>query len=451
MLMAHILVVDDDAVTCRLLAEVLERDGATVVWEVDPRRVFERLGEGPVDLAILDVRMPELDGLELLPKLRQKWPELPIIIMTAFGSIDTAVQAITAGAVDYVSKPMTVEEIRTTARKALSRSRAAAVLPAGSEALAGMVGRTAPMVEIYKTIAQVAPGSSTVLILGETGTGKELVARALHEHSPRRKGAFVAVDCGALPEALLESELFGHVRGAFTGAVSDTAGLFAEAHGGTLFLDEIGDVAPALQAKLLRVLEEHQVRPVGGSRWRSVDVRVLAATNRDLAAAVAAGRFREDLFYRLNVVTIQLPPLRQRREDIPLLVEHLMRRAAHQAGKTIPGMSEAALAVLCDYHWPGNIRELANVLERAVALTQHEVLGVDDLSAELQQPASPAGGSILQGHPTLAELRRRYIQRVLEENDGNVSRTAAILGIDRRSLYRILQRYGIALRGTPEA
>lgn len=454
----HILVVDDDAVTCRLLSEVLERDGATVIWHTDSREALTHSAGNPVDLAILDIRMPDVDGLEILRRLRERLPNLPVVIMTAFGSVDTAVQAISAGAVDYVSKPMNLEEIRTTVRKALRRtSEEAVVLPAAGETLAGMVGRSAAIVETYKTIARVAPGTSTALILGESGTGKELVARAIHQHSPRHRGPFVAVDCAALPDTLLESELFGHVRGSFTGAVSDAPGLFAEANGGTLFLDEIGDISPTLQAKLLRVLEDHRVRPVGGTQWRSVNVRVIAATNRDLATAVAAGRFREDLYYRLNVVAIQLPALRDRREDIPLLVDHLIQRTAHHAGKRITGVSEAALAVLSSYSWPGNIREMAHVLERAVALAQHSVLGLDDLPAELQSPQRSADkdpleqDDLLRDHPTLAELRRRYIQHVLQENGGNVSRAAAILGIDRRSLYRMLQRYGLTPRAPFES
>jgi transcriptional regulator with PAS, ATPase and Fis domain len=286
-----------------------------------------------------------------------------------------------------------------------------------------------------------------VLILGESGTGKELVAHAIHQHSPRHSKPFVAVDCAALTETLLESELFGYVRGAFTGAVTDAPGLFAEADGGTIFLDEIGDVTPALQAKLLRVMQEHQLRPVGGTQWRPIDVRVLAATNRDLVEAVAAGRFREDLYYRLKVVTICLPPLRERREDIPLLVDHLARRAAHQCGKTVRGVSEGALALLRAYHWPGNIRELAHVLERSVALAQHEVLGIDDLPGELRGDAPAPATDIFGDRPTLEALKQRYIQRVFEESGGNVTRAAAVLGVDRRSLYRMLQRYGIGPRG----
>jgi transcriptional regulator with PAS, ATPase and Fis domain len=343
---------------------------------------------------------------------------------------------------------MDVAEMRTTVRGALGRrTEAQAALPAADGELNGVIGRSPAMVEVYKTIARVAPGRTTVLVLGESGTGKELVARAIHEHSPRRKRAFVAVDCGALTETLLESELFGHARGAFTGAVGDKPGLFTEADGGTIFLDEIGNVTPALQAKLLRVLQEHHVRPVGGTEWRTVDVRVIAATNRDLGEAVAAGSFREDLYYRLKVVTIVLPPLRERREDIPLLVDHFVRCAASECGKQVTGVSQPALALLEAYHWPGNVRELAHVLERGVALAQQDVLTAADLPAELRQPAPAAAEPAFAGNPTLDQLKRRYIRHVLEQSGGNVSRAASALGVDRRSLYRMLQRYGIVPRG----
>ncbi|HZR80844.1 MAG TPA: sigma-54 dependent transcriptional regulator [Candidatus Binatia bacterium] len=447
--MARILVVDDDSVTCRLLADVFGEDGFTVVGDTNPERALAHVADEPVDLAILDVQMPEMDGLSLLRGLRERMPDLPVIIMTAFGSIDTAVEAIASGAVDYVSKPMDVDEIRATVRRALGRhAEAQAALPVADETLGRVVGRSPAMVEVYKTVARVAPGPSTVLILGESGTGKELIARAIHENSPRRKQRFVAVDCGALTETLLESELFGHVRGAFTGAVADVPGLFAEADGGTIFLDEIGDVSGALQAKLLRVLQEHQIRPVGGSAWRTVDVRVIAATNRDLAAAVETGRFREDLYYRLKVVTVDLPPLRERREDVPLLVDHLVRRAARELRKTVVGVSEAALTRLRTYDWPGNVRELAHVLERAVALAHQDVLTVDDLPTELRESSAAPASAAPVDRPTLAELKRRYVERVLQENGGNVSRAAQVLGVDRRSLYRMLQRYGLAPRGS---
>jgi len=444
--MSRILVVDDDAVTCRLLAEVLRSDG-TVVWDIDPRAALDRLRTEEVDLAIFDMQMPEMGGLDLLRRVRERRPGLPVVIMTAFGSIDTAVDAIASGAVDYVSKPMNLDELRATVRRALGRkAEAQAAVPVQGDAVGGMVGRTPAMIEVYKTIARVAAGPSTVLILGESGTGKELVARAIHDHSPRRSRPFVAVECSAIPESLLESELFGHVRGAFTGAVADRPGLFAEADGGTIFLDEIGDITPGLQVKLLRVLQEHEVRPVGGSQLRPVDVRVLAATNVDLTHAVAEGRFRSDLYYRVKVVTIALPPLRDRREDVPLLVDHLLKRAARQCEKDVAGVSEAALAVLRAYHWPGNIRELGHVLERAVALAHGPVLGVEDLPAELRGGPTTMPSDLLGDRPTLEALKRRYIQRVLEENGGNVSRAAAVLGVDRRSLYRMLERHGISHR-----
>jgi DNA-binding NtrC family response regulator len=447
--MPRILVVDDDAVSCQLLGEVLQRDGLPVLWSTDAFEALERVRREPIDLAILDVRMPQMNGLELMRRLRERMPELPVIIMTAFGSIDTAVEAIGSGAVDYVSKPMNVEEIRAAVHRVLQRQREVrAPLGGAIEEPAGIIGRTPAMVEVYKTIARVAPGLSTVLILGESGTGKELVARAIHRHSARRERPFVAVDCTSLTETLLESELFGHVKGAFTGAVSDTPGLFAEADGGTIFLDEIGEITPPLQAKLLRVLQEHQVRPVGGARWRSVDVRVVAATNRDLAGAAASGEFREDLYYRLKVVTISLPPLRERRDDIPLLVDHLVRRAATQCGKPVSALSDAALAVLHDYDWPGNVRELAHVLERSVALAQDAVISVDDLPADLRGGPPPAVPTDLVGdRPTLEELKQRYIRYVFEQSGGNVSRAAAVLGLERRSLYRMLRRYGIARVG----
>jgi DNA-binding NtrC family response regulator len=447
--MPRILVVDDDAVSCQLLGEVLQRDGLPVLWSTDAFEALERVRREPVDLAILDVRMPQMNGLELMRRLRERMPDLPVIIMTAFGSIDTAVEAIGSGAVDYVSKPMNVEEIRAAVHRVLQRQREVrAPLGGASEEPAGIIGRTPAMVEVYKTIARVAPGLSTVLILGESGTGKELVARAIHRHSARRERPFVAVDCTSLTETLLESELFGHVKGAFTGAIADTPGLFAEADGGTIFLDEIGEITPPLQAKLLRVLQEHQVRPVGGAQWRSVDVRVVAATNRDLAGAAASGEFREDLYYRLKVVTISLPPLRERREDISLLVDHLVRRAATQCGKPASALSDAALAVLHDYDWPGNVRELAHVLERSVALAQDAVISVDDLPAELRGGPPPTVPTDLVGdRPTLEELKQRYIRHVFEESGGNVSRAAAVLGLERRSLYRMLRRYGIARSG----
>ena len=447
--MPRVLIVDDDVVSCQLLAEVLHGEGVEVQWETEPAAALAAARGGDIDLAILDLRMPQMSGLALMEALRAESPGLPVMIMTGFGSMDSAVEALGSGAVDYVSKPMNVEEIRSAVRRALTRPADAAA-PAAVEPAAGMVGRTPAMVEVYTTIARVAPAMSTVLILGESGTGKELVARAIHRHSPRRGRPFVAVDCTALTEPLLESELFGHVRGAFTGAVQDAPGLFLEADGGTIFLDEIGDIGLPLQAKLLRVLQERQVRPVGGTQWRAVDVRVVAATNRDLVAAVAAGQFREDLYYRLNVVALHLPPLRERRDDIPLLVEHLVQRAAAQCGKPVAGVSAAALAILCAHDWPGNVRELAHVLERGVALARGSVIDVEDLPAALRGARSQPVSDLTVDLPTLEQLKHRYIRHVVELHGGNVSRAAAVLGIERRSLYRMLRRYGIAHRASEE-
>jgi DNA-binding NtrC family response regulator len=441
-----ILVVDDDAVTCRLLSEVLGDAETIVLGETDPRAAIARVRADGVDLAIVDVQMPQLDGLTLLSRLRSERPDLPVIVMTAFGSIGTAVRAIGGGAVDYMSKPMNVDEVRANVRRALERRcEERAALPASARQIEDVVGRSPAMVEVYKSIARVAPTPATVLILGESGTGKELIARAIHEHSPRRGGRFVAVDCASLGDALLESELFGHVRGAFTGAVGPSPGLFVEADGGTIFLDEIGDVSPAMQARLLRVLQEREVRPVGGTKWSRVDVRVIAATHRDLAAAVAAGRFREDLYYRLEVVTITLPPLRERREDIPLLVERLVQRAARESGKEVSGVSQAAIELLCAHAWPGNVRELAHVLERAVVLARHDVLTSEDfpiLQKDGRDDVDGAVATVASDRPTLDELKRRYVLSVLEEQGGNVSRAAVVLGIDRRSLHRMLVRFG---------
>ncbi|MFN8600184.1 MAG: sigma-54 dependent transcriptional regulator [Candidatus Binatia bacterium] len=451
--MNTILVVDDDAVTCGLLADILQDGETTVLGETDPRAALSRLREEPVDLVITDVNMPQLDGLALLARLRDVQPDLPVIVMTAFGSIDTAVRAIGAGAIDYVSKPMDVDEVRANVRRALDRRREKerVAVPA-SGGLDDVVGRSPAMVSVYRTIARVAPTAATVLVLGESGTGKELIARAVHEHSPRRAGRFVAVDCASLGDALLESELFGHVRGAFTGAVGASPGLFVEADGGTIFLDEIGDVSPAMQARLLRVLQERQVRPVGGTRWTPVDVRIVAATHRDLAAEVAAGRFRQDLYYRLQVVTVALPALRERREDIPLLVDRLLSRAAQETGKQVRGVSDAALELLLAHAWPGNVRELGHVIERAVVLARHDVLAAEDFPMLTERAASHGGVAALaaasadEPRPTLEELKRRYVLSVLDEHGGNVSRAATVLGIDRRSLHRMLHRFGRSAR-----
>jgi two-component system response regulator AtoC len=441
--MFRVLVVDDDPVNVQLIAEVLGRDGARVLTSTDPVTVLDKAASERFDLAILDVRMPSLHGVDLLKKLKSRNPDLPVIMMTGFGSVDGAVEALGAGAADYLSKPMNIEALRVAVQRALSRVEVEPGSIPEDESEDAIIGRSPAMVEVYRTIARLAPGKSTVLLHGESGTGKEVVAREIHRHSPRREKPFVAIDCGALPETLLESELFGHVRGSFTGAIADKTGLFEDASGGTLFLDEIGNISAGLQAKLLRVLEEQQVRPVGSNHGRPIDVRIIAATNRDLEGGVREGSFREDLYYRLNVVALALPPLRERKEDLPILAQHLLKRTARELGRPPAGLSSDAVAVLSEYDWPGNVRQLAHVLERALVLTQGGAITAADLPLEIRVAGVPAKEELLADRPTLEQLKRRYIRQVLEETKGNISRSAAILGVDRRSLYRMLERYKI--------
>ena len=440
-----LLVIDDDAITRELLTEVLQGEGYAVAACDSGPRALERAASEHFDIAVTDVRMPEMDGIAVTRALKSRHPHMQVIVMTAFGSVETAVEAIRHGAFDYVSKPMNLDEIKTTVRRALAE-RVQADRPRNGDGRvedvdAGIVvGRSPAMVEVYKTVARVAGSRSTVLIEGESCTGKELIAAALHRHSGRPAERFVAVDCGSLTDTLLESELFGYVRGAFTGATSDKKGLFEEANGGTIFLDEIGDIGATMQAKLMRVLQEYEIKRVGAQEWIKVDVRVIAATNRNLEQLVQRGTFREDLFYRLKVVTVALPPLRDRREDIPLLAEHFLRRFAERNGKQISHLTPEAMTLLTEYGWPGNIRELEHCIERAVALASGHVLAPEDLAPELR---SSLEATLHRGSPTLEEVKRRYLAHVIAETGGNISRAATILGVDRRSLYRMLRRYGL--------
>jgi two-component system, NtrC family, response regulator AtoC len=444
---ARIFVVDDDTVSRELLSRILASDGHQVTALTDGREALERLAEGePPDLVVSDIRMGELDGLQLTDALRQRAPDTPVLLVTAFGNIDGAVDAIRRGAFDYLSKPYDVDGIKVVVARALEQRRLALENRAlrrdlrEKYRLENVVGRSEAMLQVYKTAARVAATDATVLIEGESGTGKELVARAIHAASPRAPRPFVAVDCGAIAEGVLESELFGHARGAFTGAQAMRRGLFEEANQGTLFLDEIGDVGQNLQARLLRALQEGTIRRVGTNETIAVDVRVVAASNRDLAQAVKEGRFREDLFYRLNVVTIVIPPLRDRREDIPLLAEHFAAKHGKAEGAAI---SAPARDLLVAYDWPGNVRELENVVARALALNPSGVVTPEDLPEHVRS-ARPAAATlaavagVTQERPTLAELEKRYAAQVLQETGGNKTRAAEILGIDRKTLYRLL-------------
>ncbi len=453
----RILIADDDEVSRQLFAEVLEQEGYRVDRAESGEEALKRLREGDYDLLLVDVRMPGMTGLEVTHVVRKDYPSLPVVVMTAFGSMQTAFEAIHEGAFDYISKPMNIEELKKTVSRALAARRVQAQAGGSGEPREedeqpeAVVGRSPAMVEVYKIVARVAPTKSTVLILGESGTGKEMIARAIHLHSPWAQHPFVAVDCGALTETLLESELFGHVRGAFTGAVSEKKGVFEEADGGTCFLDEIGDISLNMQAKLLRVLQEHEVRRVGGKEWIKVDVRVIAATNRNLIEQVKKGNFRRDLYYRLKVIAICLPPLRERKEDISTLVHHFLKGYSQASGKPITGISDDVMQLLCAYSWPGNIRELENAIEHAVVLSRQPVLTPEDLPAEVRDGAtSKSSSDALQSEqplfpdtPSLEEVKKRYVLYILNRTQGNISQAAKILDIDRRSLYRMLERYKI--------
>ena len=440
-----LLVVDDDQVARELLAETLAREGYRVRVAGGGEEALRLAGAEPFDMALVDLRMPDLDGLGVLKQLAMIQPDLPVVILTAFATIETAIEAVNAGAFDYLSKPFRMEEIKIVVRRTLDARRLAREnLQYRQELRArygfeGLIGQSHQMVEIYKLIARMAALDTTVLIDGETGTGKELVARAIHGASARAARPFVVVDCAALPETLFESELFGHERGAFTGAFAARRGLLETSTGGTCVLDEIGELTAPLQAKLLRTLQERSIRRVGGNDAIPVDVRVIAATNRDLRRLVADGGFRDDLYYRLNVVTITVPPLRERASDIPLLAQHFLEIFARRSGRPIRRLAPEAVALLAGYRWPGNVRELEHVIERATALSAAETLLPDDLPPHLREdrdraPRLPADGM------TLEDVKRWYVNKVLEESGGNKLRAAELLGIDRRTLYRILER-----------
>jgi len=440
-----LLVVDDDQVARELLAEALGREGYRVRVAAGGEECLQLVAAQPFDMALVDLRMPDLDGLSVLKRLATIQPDLPVVILTAFATIETAIAAVAAGAADYLSKPFRMEEIKIVVGRTLAARRLAREnLQYRRELKARygfdtLVGQSHQMVEIYKLVARVASLETTVLIQGETGTGKELVARAIHDASARAGRPFVVVDCAALPETLFESELFGHERGAFTGAFVARRGLLETSGGGTCFLDEIGELTAPLQAKLLRTLQERTIRRVGGNDPIPVDVRVVAATNHDLRKLIAEGGFRDDLYYRLNVVTVTVPPLRERSSDIPLLAQHFLETFAQRTGRPVKRLTPEALELLTGYHWPGNVRELEHVIERAVALSSSETLLLDDFPLHLREqpdraPRLPAAGM------TLEDVKRWYVTKVLEEAGGNKVRAAELLGIDRSTLYRILER-----------
>ena len=455
LLAPHALIVEDEEPFRGVVGEILQGAGYEVTLCASGERAIALAqrplaGARPIDVVISDVRLGDgPDGMEVLAAFQRAQPQTPVILMTAFGDVENVMKAIQQGAYDYISKfPFQPRELVQTMERALERRRLLeenrALKRDGRGRIREIVGRSPAMLEVYKLVARVAASMSTVLVVGESGTGKELVARAIHNHSPRAQGPFVAVNCTALTETLLESELFGHARGAFTGAVASKRGLFEEAQGGTLFLDEIGDINGKMQAQLLRVLQEGEIRRVGGSEPIRVDVRVVAATNRDLEDEVQRGRFREDLYFRINVVTIRLPPLRERPEDIPLLVDHFLSKYAQREGRPESGITEAAMELLRRHGWAGNVRELENVVERALALSKSGIILPSDLPVEVHggegRPPALSASSLVDDRPTLDELEQRYINLILQQEGGNKKRAAEILGIDRRTLYRTLER-----------
>jgi len=444
-----ILVVEDDAAMRELLSEELSDAGFAVQAAGSAAAGLEIARHARFDLVVTDLRMPEMDGFDLIRGVMAVADPPHVVMITAFGSIETAIRAVKLGAYDYITKPFEIEELLLVADKALGeralRSRVARLQREVEDkyGFGNIIAKSQSMRDVVSMVQRIAASTASVLVTGESGTGKELVARAIHYNSTRASGPFVGVNLAAVPEGLIESELFGHKKGAFTDARSDKQGLFVEADAGTIFLDEIGELALALQAKLLRVLQEHEVRPLGATKNTHVDVRVIAATNKNLEAMLEDGSFREDLYYRLNVIHLDLPPLRSRPEDIVPLAEHvLVQLGAKQNPPRKMRLSPEAQHLLLAYHWPGNVRELMNVLERGIALCQGELIADDDLPPHVRErrPADFLGAAVAR-RMTLSELEREFIERVLEDEAGNKTRAAQRLGLDRKTLYRKLDEY----------
>lgn len=446
---ARILVVDDEESIRDSMSQVLRKDGHRVKTAASGPEGLILFGAEAFQVVFVDLRLPGTSGLDVLDRMKQADPQTPVIIITGYASIESAVEAMKRGAFDYLTKPFTPEEVRVITRKALESRRLLLEnislrreLEAKTE-FELVVGKSRAISQVLDVVRRVSPTESTILITGESGTGKELFAREIHRHSLRRNAPFVVVDCGALVETLFESELFGHVKGSFTGAHETKHGRFEVAEGGTIFFDEISNIGLNIQAKLLRAIQEREVNRIGSSKAIKVDVRILAATNEDLADAVRRGKFREDLFYRLSVVPIHLPPLRERKEDIPLLVDHFLQKYNKRAKKNIAGVSARALKALEEYDWPGNIRELENTIERAVVLSRGDGIELEDLMYHGISAGATAIGSVSGKLQTLEGMEKEYIKAVLRAHGGNKSRTAEVLGIDRKTLWAKIKKYKI--------
>ena len=447
----RLLVVEDEASMLRVIELQLASAGYQVVKATSAEEALRKLEAGGIDLVLTDLKLPGMDGLELLARVRSQDASLPLIIMTAFGSIETAVRAMKAGASDYVLKPFALDELMITIDKVLElhnlrdENRRLKDELGRRYQFKNIIGSSPPMQEVFAAVSRVAPTRATVLLLGESGIGKDLIARAVHHHSPRKERPFVKISCSALPENLMESELFGYEKGAFTGANTSRVGKFEQADGGTVFLDEIGDVPNAIQVKLLRVLQEREFERLGSNKTITVDVRVIAATNQDLHAALETGAFREDLYYRLNVVPISIPPLRERKADIPLLVEHFLTKYQEDTGGRVTGVTPAAMDKLISYHWPGNVRELENIMQRAMVMAQGSKIDLPDIHLDIDRRAAPSpdGVPFVPAGMTLDQYEQELIREALRRTEGNKWQAARLLGLTRSALRYRLKQMGV--------
>jgi two-component system response regulator PilR (NtrC family) len=453
--MNTILIVDDERSIVELLSVILKKEGYAVITNPGTPSIFEDIEQKDFDLLISDIKMPQVDGMEVLRRVKEEKPTVPVIMITAYASVKQAVEALRLGAMDYVMKPFDIEEIKVLVanglehRRLLEENKLLKRTFRAETSFENMIGKSRPMQEVFTLIEKVASTDSTVLITGESGTGKELAARAIHANSRRRDRAFVSINCAALPENLLESELFGHVKGSFTGAVSDKKGMFETANAGTIFLDEVGETSPWTQVKLFRVLQERTIRRVGGNEEIPVNVRIIAATNQNLRKRIEEGKFREELFYRLNVISIDMPPLRKRTDDIPILIQHFLKKHCERMGRKIKRLTPEVVAAMVKYSWPGNVRELENIIERMCAVEERETITAESLPPDIINVGMvPAGGAIallpgfnLETH--LDQVAKAYIKEAGSTAAGNMRRMAELLGVSYRSLRYLIKKYQI--------
>jgi len=444
----HIMIVDDERIIRESFFHWFQKSGHKVATAASGKKALEKLEETPYDLLFVDIKMPGMDGIELLAAVRERYPETMVIIITAYGSIESAVQAMKIGATDYLLKPFKPDQLSLVMEKVIQQQKRRSeynYLKGRLEKITrfdNIIGQSAAMTVIFEMIAEVAGSDASVLLSGETGTGKELVAKAIHAKSPRANLPFIAINCGAMPDTLLESELFGHQKGAYTGATHERKGFFEVVSGGTLFLDEVGEISPKMQVDLLRVLEEKKITRVGSRQPVSVDFRLVTATSRDLEAQIKAGAFREDFYYRINVIQIEIPPLRQRREDIRLLAAHFLKKSCHETTKRVDRISPRASMILDAYDWPGNVRELENAIERAVVLSRSRILDAPDFEfLRPPQAASPSG-------PSMREMEKAHIRRILDQHGWNITQAAKTLEINRVTLHKKIKRYHLEHDGT---